>query len=194
MEPTKVDRRVKYTRMILRQSLLELMEKEPIEKITVTDLCNKADINRGTFYIHYDSPYDLLNQLQDELYESIIGYVENILDKNKMSSHLLLIIQEVYAQLDLCRILFSPHGDKNYIKKVIDIGRDEFLTEWKPLYKNKSQRELEMIYSFFINGSIGIIQEWLNSQQPEPPEKIASLINQLYTVGLQGLLASQVEK
>ncbi len=190
MKKVKEDRRTKYTRMVLRQSLLELLEHEPVEKITVTQLCEKADINRGTFYIHYDSPHDLLCQLQDELYESIIGYVENIMDQDKMSSYMLSIIQEVYSQLDLCRILFGPHGDTNYIKKVIAIARDEFLAEWKPLYRHRSERELEMIYSFFINGAMGIIQEWLNSAHPEPPVQIAELITHLYSLGLKGLLDS----
>lgn len=49
----KENRRVRYTKMVLRQSLLELLEEKPIEKITVSDLCSRADLNRTTFYLFY---------------------------------------------------------------------------------------------------------------------------------------------
>jgi AcrR family transcriptional regulator len=78
----KNDRRVRYTKTALKQSLLELMRDRPIEKITVKDICEKADINRGTFYAHYTDPYDLLTQIEDELFNEILKYVETSLQPN----------------------------------------------------------------------------------------------------------------
>ena len=51
--------------------LLELLEQRPIEKITVADLCARADLNRTTFYNYYDSPRALLAQIEQELFEKI---------------------------------------------------------------------------------------------------------------------------
>ena len=67
----KEDRRIRYTRLALRQSLLELMRSRPIDKITVKEICAHADINRGTFYTHFSSPYDLLQQIENELYDAL---------------------------------------------------------------------------------------------------------------------------
>ena len=61
------DRRVKFTKMVLRESLLELMREKPIGEITVTELCKNADVNRGTFYTYYKDPMDLLSHIQDGL-------------------------------------------------------------------------------------------------------------------------------
>ena len=49
----KLDRRTKYTKDIIKKSLLKMVKKKPFEKITVTEICKICEINRGTFYIHY---------------------------------------------------------------------------------------------------------------------------------------------
>ena len=60
MKELKMDRKTRYTRMVLQDSLIELMKEKPISKITIKELCEKADINRTTFYAHYTDQYDLL--------------------------------------------------------------------------------------------------------------------------------------
>ena len=55
----KEDRRVRYTKLAIRESFLALLSEKPIEKISVTEICKRADINRGTFYSHYDDIYSV---------------------------------------------------------------------------------------------------------------------------------------
>ena len=62
----KENRKTRYTKMVLQNSLFELMEKKPIEKITIKELCENADINRTTFYAHYSDQYDLLAKIENE--------------------------------------------------------------------------------------------------------------------------------
>lgn len=74
MAKEKEDLRVVRTRKLLSNTLLDLMQEESIEKISVIDLCNKAMINRATFYAHFEDKYHLLNfaleELKDTIYES----------------------------------------------------------------------------------------------------------------------------
>jgi DNA-directed RNA polymerase specialized sigma24 family protein len=49
----KEDRRIRYTKQVIKDTLLQLLEKNHFAKITVTELCRRAEINRGTFYLHY---------------------------------------------------------------------------------------------------------------------------------------------
>ena len=65
----KSDRRVRYTRMVLKQALLSLMLERPITRITVTEICERAEVNRATFYAHYADPYDLVARIEKELFE-----------------------------------------------------------------------------------------------------------------------------
>ena len=57
-------RKTQYTKSVIRESFLSLLQEKPVEKITVTQLCAKADINRSTFYAHYLDVYDLKEKLE----------------------------------------------------------------------------------------------------------------------------------
>ena len=74
MAGVKGNRRTKMTQKLLKESLLTLLQDKEIHKITVTDICKKADINRGTFYSYYEDPYALLQCIEDELFDKIVEY------------------------------------------------------------------------------------------------------------------------
>ena len=63
----KEDRRVKYTKQVIKDSFLKLLEKNSFPKITVTELCRLAEINRGTFYLHYYDMEDVLDDLLNDM-------------------------------------------------------------------------------------------------------------------------------
>lgn len=73
MSAQKEDLRIVRTRKLLSNTLLDMMEEESIEKISVIDLCNKAMVNRATFYAHFEDKYHLLTfaleELKDDLYK-----------------------------------------------------------------------------------------------------------------------------
>lgn len=62
-----MDRRVKYTKKVIKDTFLSLLEKKNISNISVKELCEMADINRGTFYRYYIDIYDLLKKLKMNL-------------------------------------------------------------------------------------------------------------------------------
>ena len=69
MEKPNVNRKVKYTKAVIKESLFELLETKPLQQVTVKKLCELADINRGTFYTHYSDIFDLVEHLEAELAE-----------------------------------------------------------------------------------------------------------------------------
>ena len=73
MEEKVVDRRVRKTKRQLRLALMKLMAEKSVKDISVRELAAIADINRGTFYIHYKDVYDLLSSLEDELADGLTG-------------------------------------------------------------------------------------------------------------------------
>lgn len=67
-----LDKRVKKTKAALRQALFLLLDKKKITEISVTELCRKANVNRRTFYIHYDKIEDIFEEYQSEIYLTIV--------------------------------------------------------------------------------------------------------------------------
>lgn len=61
-----LDTRVQYTRTVLKNAMLTLLKEKSYEKITVKELCEAAEINRGTFYLHYASPVALLKDIENQ--------------------------------------------------------------------------------------------------------------------------------
>ena len=78
----KENRKTRYTKMAIQDSLFELMGKKPIEKITITELCKNADINRTTFYAHYSDQYDLLSKIENETISWAKEAISNLTIKN----------------------------------------------------------------------------------------------------------------
>ena len=71
-----MDRRTSYTQNLIRKSLLSLMQHKPFTKITGTEICKLAEINRGTFYLHYDD----LDDVPDDIAEKIIQDTTQVFD------------------------------------------------------------------------------------------------------------------
>lgn len=188
MKEGKVDRRVKYTKMVLCKSLLELMKEQPINKITVTDICRKADINRNTFYTHYATQFDLLASIESSLYEEIKNTVERSLNAGTINVLLLEICQSIVANGDMCKILFSEHGNKNFLKRIVYIAHDRSIAIWKSQAKFANTKLLEDLYTFSSNGSVAIIQEWVINGMKESPKDIAQFIEKATDAVVQTFL------
>ena len=90
MEEKKVDRRVRKTKRQLRLALTKLLQEKPIKDITVREIADMVDINRGTFYLHYKDVYDMLEQVEAEMFEEfnqILNAQPSIVNAEKPLPH-----------------------------------------------------------------------------------------------------------
>lgn len=180
METQKTDRRVKYTKMVIKDSLVKLLKQKPITKISVKEICDDADINRATFYAHYSDQYDLLRQIENEVIDDINQYLKDYDFKDinlvpvEMIERIILYIEE---NADLFDLLLNSNGDMKFQQEVIKIiGEQHFI----PLLGTDSlnQENVEYIFHFLASGAVGVIQKWLNDDRKKPAKEIADLILQ----------------
>ena len=75
----KEDRRVRRTKKLLTQALTELMQQKQVKEITVTELTDLADMNRGTFYLYYKDIFDMLEHIEDSMFQAL----NEILERHK---------------------------------------------------------------------------------------------------------------
>lgn len=180
MNDQKTDRRIKYTRMMLSQTLVGLLKTKPVEKISITELCKLSDINRATFYLHYTSVYELLYEIQDNFYESIKADIAELIQKGQPNqSTLLLLIGKIKDNRALCEALFLTQGGKPFHEKIVSIAKDEIIRTWTKTYPIKSKSVLRLVTEFIIAGSVGLIQDWILRGCKESPAEIASLMEKL---------------
>jgi AcrR family transcriptional regulator len=184
----KVDRRVMYTKMFLRDSLLELMREKPIGKITPTEICRRADINRNTFYAHYDGPEALLKSIEDDLYEQIRSSL--VVSQSDRDIQLMLtdICQAIQKNHDLCKVIFSEHGDKAFLKRIINFAHDLCIAEWKSSGMCEDGGQMEMLYAFTSSGIVAIIEQWILEDMIRSAEETARIIAKLASFSRQAFI------
>ena len=180
----KTDRRVRYTRMMLKQALLSLMLERPINRITVTEICAQAEVNRATFYAHYKDPYDLLAHIENELFEAIQASIRRGLSKSSLKEILTEICKSIQENGDLCRVIFSEHGDREFLSRVLNIAHAESMAFWQKMAPQAEPRTLARLYEFFSHGSAGVIRSWVLSGMQDTPEEIAAFIERISAGGL----------
>ena len=184
-EVMALDRRVKYTKMVLRQSLLELMRSQPVSRITVTALCSRADINRNTFYTHYGSPAEVLSEIEADLMREIQQSLETLLEVEQVTDMLVEILRAIAGQRALCRVLFSETGDPAFLPRILSIAHDHSMAAWRKAKPALADEQMEMLYAFFSQGSAAVIRRWIMQEDGMPPEALAAFLQQLIGQGFR---------
>ena len=177
----KNDRRVKYTRMVLRESFLKLLGEKDISKITIKEICDGADVNRATFYAHYGDQYDLLHKIEDELFENVRAYLSGY-TKDAGERSTIDMVEQIFEYIkenaQLCRLLLSERGDLDFQKKIMMLVYD------KGIYEQISggagtPEDAGYIYAYTITGCVGAIQKWLDDGMKMPARSFAELLVKL---------------
>ncbi len=179
MNQQKIDRRTKYTKTALKEALLKLMVDTDVNKITVKELCEVADINRVTFYKYYQDAQDLLVQIELELFNELKLSVNDSMNDKTMNFFILNVMNIIYSNKDICKNIFSEHGNQDFIKDILYLAHDKCLIEWKSKFPDFSKKELEYLFSYTAGGSIGIVHQWLRTNCKEKPQEIAVLIENI---------------
>ncbi len=182
---SSLDRRKKYTRLVLKESFMNLLQEKPITSITIKELCELADINRSTFYSHYRDLHDLLSKIEDNIIEDLnetlyaYNYTKNE-EAIQMTEKLLEYLAENRATF---QILFSEHGNPTFQKKVMMVAHTHLLKSLNGKKKNIPFNS-EFLSIYIANGSIHVVQHWLKHELKESPKEIAEIITKLANNGL----------
>ena len=171
-----MDRRIIKTKNDLKTALIDLLKTVDIKKISVTDITQKANINRGTFYLHYADIYDMVNKMEHEVFEDLIDIVTRNVDHLEKEEYYYPIIEvATYAKAnkDFFKAMTSVNGDLNFESK---IKRE--LMKIFDLYSTETLRKIEdpvvrkSYESFMIHGGVGIFIEWIKDDCSKPAAEV----------------------
>ena len=192
----KDDRRVLYTKMFLREALLNLMQEKPVDRITPTELCRAANINRNTFYAHYYTVRDVLDEIEKEFSIRLFASLKPLFSADNMDLSVVLreVFNIVYEQKEFCKILLSDNGDAAFFEQLISQGKPFILNGWKANGLRLGEEDAEMFFAFVVSGSIALMQEWAAKDMREPPEKVAKLLECASNSSLNGMIAYSAEE
>ncbi|WP_296879951.1 TetR-like C-terminal domain-containing protein [Thomasclavelia sp.] len=182
------DARVRYTKMIIRVNFISLLKQKPINKITVKELCEMAEINRTTFYKYYLDIYDLMDKIEEEILEELHETMRSsILDG--IDKTLIKVLEKMKENGSLYITLFSENGDTKFPLKIFQMCYAEFSTYINEQFPHLSKTKQALIYVYTAQGSSGILDYWINDGMQESPKEIASFITQLITNTLKSSIS-----
>ncbi len=194
MQSDKRDRRVQYTRMVLRDSLIELLHEQPIEQISVKALCEVADVNRSTFYNHYKDQYDMLQKIQEEVLADLDRYM-SAYSVWGSEADLLRIMRRIFeyisANAPLCRVLLADKGDASLQGAIMKIARAHSETKLRNTGLADSGM-LHYLLLYWVNGCTGIIHWWLQSGMDRTASEMAEMAVALTYGGMKAYTSPKV--
>jgi len=173
----KENRKIKITKMVLQDSLIELMKTKPILSITIKDICELADMSRSTFYAHYNDQYDLLRQIEKEtlgIFEDILSNYKDVQNKKEIAQMLEEILTYIANNSNSIQVLLSENGDINFQKKIFQhFVNNKQVTR----YFSEEFKDDEDYYSvFIIHGAIGLVQHWLKNNASMPVSHLSKML------------------
>ena len=178
MRELRLDRKTRYTRMVLKDSLMELMKQKPISKITIKELCEKADLNRTTFYAHYADQFDLLRRIQDETLswaEEMIATLLAQTDKKETMKVLEGMLRYFADNSQHIQVLMSEQGDIGFQKQLLTLIYRQCGVS-PSTAKGADMTTKEYSFIFAVNGSVGLIQHWLKDGLCKSTKELAEII------------------
>ncbi len=162
----KENQRIRLTRKLLTDAFLKMLQEQPIHAISIRDLCEKAGINRTTFYHHYGSQYDLLNDIASRFLVQIAQQLAEADPENQESvqERVTLVFQYLEDNLSLSRLLLNCNADPSFAEKLFVLPKISDLMNAALKNCDDPEKKRAMI-SFAIHGSYHLLQEWINSEQ-----------------------------
>lgn len=170
------------------EAFISLLEKKDFEYITIKEVCDRAGVNRSTFYLHYETTRDLLLEALEYINSRFLGY---------FTTDAVTIIEKIRSGNVEELVFITPRYLNPYLEFIRDhkrlfaaaLARPEafhsntsfqkmFVHIFEPILERFCVPEAEKRYilSFYINGIMGIVTEWLKKDCAEPIEGITGLI------------------
>lgn len=178
------DARVRYTKMVIKDSFAALLEKKPLNKITVKELCEAAEINRATFYRYYRDTYDLMENLEREFLEELLDAIREPGGRSFQET-LFRMLREIEKNGRLYRTLFSENGDPHFPNRIFDLCYQNSSMNVAETFQSLSPSQRKWLYYFTAMGCGGILEQWMRGGMTEPAAEVAEFAAALMENGLR---------
>ncbi len=174
------------TAIKMDKAFLDLLAEKDFEYITVKEICKRADVNRSTFYLHYETIADLLNESVEYISNDFKKYFSknDIISKiNSLPLEELIFIKPDYI---IPYLSYVKDNKKLFQTAILHSGTLQFDKAYKRMFEyifspilmrfDIPENERQYTMAFYINGIIALIMEWLKNDCRESVEDIADII------------------
>lgn len=175
------DRRKQLTQRMLKEALVELMDEKPLARITVTELCERADVNRSTYYKYYMDPRQQAETMCDEFLTVLLGIMTKHGRVEFSQEESLAVTKElvacIYENRQIFRVLANCFGYESYVRHMTELFRQFTLESWKSNGYAESAVHEELALAYVMGGATTALLKWVSDEQPRlSADEVAELI------------------
>lgn len=184
MKNKKVDLRILKTKKSLYQALLILMKEKTLEEIKVSDICEKALINRSTFYAHFEDKYTLLDALIHDLKENLLKELDKNTNISNSKEYYVELIKILLDHMEEKKEIYMPIMINNRNSIAMDMiynTLNEDITKRLEQDQKLTEKNIpaEFIAKFYLGAILNIGMEWLKSKNNYKREEILIYLEEL---------------
>ncbi|GAA0136185.1 TetR/AcrR family transcriptional regulator [Paenibacillus sp. YSY-4.3] len=174
----KVDRRIQKTQAALKNAILELMAQKNLDNITIQDLSDRANVSRGTIYLHYTDKFDLLDKLIESHINELRGLCESAADLDLVGAT--LIWAEYFdSNYSFFSTMLASKGAPYFRNRFQNFLVEELRQE-VDVTEGKNQGLLaEVLVQFIASAQLGVVEWWFTHERPVTPQVLAKQLGTL---------------
>ncbi len=188
------DSRVRRTKKLIRQGLVELAKTKSVNKITVKELTDRVEINRGTFYLHYKDVYDLVDSIESELYNNFNVVISSVTSKQVLKQPVEvceLFCNHFHEHIDVYSMLLGEHGDSQFAYKIGELFNVKVLEIFKNIFPEMDKTKYDFAFTYGKFGLVGLISCWFTEHPDWSPHQVAEMWFNITMLGLWGILSDE---
>ncbi|MFS0657129.1 TetR/AcrR family transcriptional regulator [Bacillus sp. 179-C3.3 HS] len=174
------DRRTVKTKKAIRESFLQLLKEKEVQQITVSELSRRADLGRGTFYLHYQDVFDLYEKLERELFDQLGGlYDEAFPSEDPLDMLAFLNKTTEYLKDNQYMLTLFVKRNSPTTNQFKVFFKEKVMKEWQLLNQRHMTENEQIEASFVVSGVVGVLEEWIHEGMTVDAEKLARTLYEL---------------
>ena len=169
MNDKKENQRVRLTKRLLKDALVDLLLETPLQRITITQICSYAQINRTTFYKYYANECDLYADLENDF----IAVIAENLDSTPIEGvERLLALIQAYSKIAV--VMINNSSEEKLSRRIFSLPEVRKDIHFKKIEKSEYSDEFLL---FIFSGAYAVIKRWINNGFVQSPREMAAFLN-----------------
>ena len=176
----KQNQRIVITKRLLHEALIRILNKKELSKVTITELCQEAGVNRVTFYRHYETPHDVLMEMERDMMLELKSKQTLPRTQDEVRLYMEQLCDFLDDRIDIIRIMVQNNTDNDFLTLFKDLYRSSFHdSRIQNILKTTDPEVIDILLIYTAGGGLALLRQWLLGNIRKTPHEIASISYEL---------------
>ena len=186
------DRRARRSRRLLKQGLLELLREKRFFQISVRDITDRMDLNRGTFYLHYPDTAALMCSVEDDMLSEaqklVEAHMQETVEENSLRPVFEPVLDFIVEHREECQALFDNDSNSSFLEKIQALVYRNGVTLIRAWRRPCEEEDLAYLLNFVAFGLVGLMKVWLDRDMALPKEALLEAADRMVSGAADAVL------